>query len=1003
MNRVLRPIVVLIMMTCSLASAAQCTDSLRLAPDSLQWVLGGGGDANAQMVKYNDTLYVFGKFLYIGKYTGSHVGLNTTTLAYVNQPTSPKSNGTVNVVIPDGSGGIIIGGNFTQVGDSMRNNLAHINAAGQVTALSATFDLEIYCLLLHNGILYVGGAFYQVNGNNHSKLVSFDMSTGQLTNWNPNVNYNWVKGLATDGTTLYVGGDFDKVNNINRKDLAAFDIATGNLTSWNPGTGSGSFEGVRTMYRHGNTLYVGGDFTGLAGSTRNNIGAFNITTGTLTGFNPNADVGVHNIVAQNGKVYAAGYFTTIGGQARRKFVQLDSISGSATSWNAQVPFFDIGNAIAVSGSTVFIAGRFTDAGGQKRQNFAAQDITTGNALSAKANGYPANVGDAFALCVTGNTVYVGGGFTSIGGYERVNIAGIDLKNDKIIDLKTAVFAYPFIPAARIDNNKLYTVINGGTSLLDPAGIIPGSSYRKHIAVYDVSNGYALTSFNPFDTFTTFTGNVTCMEMSGNYLYLGGNFSFMYNGQKYECLIRMDKTTGVIDTWKPTFFNPIIGSKTVNTLAINNNRLYIGGFFASQTSGAVGNLMYYDLVTNQQGYGAYNDVVSSIYPYRDKIYVGGRFTGFNAFARNKLAAMDTTAAGTLLEWNPSVKNGDVGVVMPHRDKVFVGGYFDTVSGQGRNNFAVIDTGSTRLWPWKPNFYSDISVPVTGFFPVGDTVFVGGSMTDIDGRKIWGLSRFYFDNYTMPHVQVSASDNPACLGSNITLTATSNTGSVNYQWKINGVNAGTNSSTYNYLPNNGDVATVGIKTTGSGCYASDTADSYPLTITVAPKSIPSISITGPLTVGVGNLVNLNANVSNAGSSYSIEWKRNGATFANTSIPSASYTKTAGFDVITALITPAGCYDTASAQAIAIQDGSGVNDIGPAETVHIYPNPAEHVLHITGIAKGTAIRLTDVVGKEMYCSVADNDHATISMEKLTTGNYLLQLTDEDGQKVVKLVVKK
>jgi len=70
------------------------------------------------------------------------------------------------------------------------------------------------------------------------------------------------------------------------------------------------------------------------------------------------------------------------------------------------PYMRKSHTIAVSGSTVYVGGGFTSVGGQARNRLAALDASTGNATSWNPNA------DSWvnALAVSGSTVYVGGEF-----------------------------------------------------------------------------------------------------------------------------------------------------------------------------------------------------------------------------------------------------------------------------------------------------------------------------------------------------------------------------------------------------------------------------------------------------------------------------------------------------------------------------------------------------------------------------------------------------------------
>jgi hypothetical protein len=106
------------------------------------------------------------------------------------------------------------------------------------------------------------------------------------------------------------------------------------------------------------------------------------------------------------------------------------------------------------------------------------------------------------------------------------------------------------------------------------------------------------------------------------------------------------------------------------------------------------------------------------------------------------------------------------------------------------------------------------------------------------------------------------------------------------------------------------------------------------------MPSITLTAPSEVEVGNTVTVNATVTGAGSSYIINWYKNSTFLSSTTTPSVTYTKTLGVDVISASIfstSTTGCYDTATAESVTINVAHNtVKDISkiPKLFLIIYP---------------------------------------------------------------------
>jgi len=156
-----------------------------------------------------------------------------------------------------------------------------------------------------------------------------------------------------------------------------------------------------------------------------------------------------------------------------------------------------------------------------------------------------------------------------------------------------------------------------------------------------------------------------------------------------------------------------------------------------------------------------------------------------------------------------------------------------------------------------------------------------------------------------VSISASANPFCSGSLVTFTAIPTNGGTTptYQWKVNGTNAGTNSSTYNYTPANGDLVTC-ILTSNLPCMQNNPATSNTVTM-VVNNSIPAgVSITAnPNPFCPGSTVNYTATPVNGGTAPVYQWKVNG-TNQGVNSPNYSYAPQIGDSIRCVLTSNLSC---------------------------------------------------------------------------------------------------
>lgn len=171
-----------------------------------------------------------------------------------------------------------------------------------------------------------------------------------------------------------------------------------------------------------------------------------------------------------------------------------------------------------------------------------------------------------------------------------------------------------------------------------------------------------------------------------------------------------------------------------------------------------------------------------------------------------------------------------------------------------------------------------------------------------------------------ISISASATSICAGTSVTFTATPINGGTTpiYQWKKNGGNVGTNSSTFNVSTLvNGDIITC-VLTSNAACVSNTSSTSNAITMIVQSSVTPSISITASTTtICAGTSVTFTTNAVNGGTTPSFQWKKNGGNVGTNSTTYSSSTLVNG-DIITCELTSnATCVSSAvvSSNSISI----------------------------------------------------------------------------------------
>lgn len=740
------------------------------------------------------TLYIGGGFNYVGPDTGPAALLDIAT---GNPASFPGVNGPVYTAIPDGAGGIYMGGVFNFASNVSVTGLAHlkpdttdpsklvVDTAFTPTIAIGSGQYEINSLILSGSTLYVGGRFDTVDGTARSNIAAVDAATGSLiAAWNPDADgVVHSMALSLDGTTLYAGGEFANIGGAARNGVAALDANVADpgaaVAGWDADAGSGGVVDTLAL-SHSGSLYLGGTFTTVGGTPRGNIAKVAAADGTLDGgWNPGANAAVNalrldatedflfvggafntsNLAGPSlggasreylGKVDAStgqvdttwtpaadgpvqtmelvnsslavgGSFTTVSGTKRNDIAGINATTGVVTTWNpsAQNTVRTL-KLVTVSGANIlFAGGDFISAGGKVRHHVAALNATTGAATD-----WDPNVNNIVtAIAPSAAAVFIGGNFTAVGGHARTAFAALDNTSGQVLSNWDISF----------DNHVEALLLSGTTLYASGEFTVVGSSTRNHLAAFDTQTA-ALTPWAPSanDTVVSMAQQVT---NTSTLLYVGGTFTSI-GGVTRNRLAALDGTSGALTAWDPNVDagNGVNPNDGVGTMVLS-------------TGGAA-----------------------------PVLYVGGGFSNIGGSPRSDIAAINTDDNGTLVTWDPNADNADGQVrslaLSSDNAVLYAGGDFTAVGGQtGLTGLAALTTADGKATSWDPQLStttSPLAVTTLAWNPAGE-LYAGGHFTAVSNVLRYSLAAFQ-----APVTSASPAGGAYSTGQTVTLTCTDQAG-------------------------------------------------------------------------------------------------------------------------------------------------------------------------------------------------------------------------------------
>jgi plastocyanin/chitodextrinase len=376
-----------------------------------------------------------------------------------------------------------------------------------------------------------------------------------------------VRTIVYAGNTVYLGGEFTEVipprtvggSSVVRNHVAAFDRTTGNLLPWDPN--ADGF--VWSLDVSGSTVYLGGQFTHVAGRARTHAAAVDATTAALLPWNPRPDEKVYAVkVGPDGNVYLGGWFARVAG-VPRALIAAVAPDGTATAWNPLVE--QVSGAICPPRCTPYVA--------------------------------------TLTFSPDGTILYFGGHFGIVNGVGRNNAAAVTLATGQLLPWNPSIFGAGAGKNAG-QANKVWHIELGSDRayICGDYWAIDGFQRHANLAAVDLSGGHLIGSFD-----ATTDGSTPACVLQDGLLYIGGHFqnvgpnsAWVFNpGQKAKLtgpgsqvrnhLAAVDATTGEIDTWNP-FVNSELG---IHSMTVTPDLLSIGGDFTQIGS------------TPQQGFGTFS--------------------------------------------------------------------------------------------------------------------------------------------------------------------------------------------------------------------------------------------------------------------------------------------------------------------------------------------------------------------------------------------------------------
>ena len=624
---------------------------------------------------------------------------------------------------------VYVGGSFTTVGGTARTNFAAVTASAG--ALDATFPVtaagNVGCVEVAGGNVYLGGAFTTVKvgaGANTTRnyLAGFAELDGALLTQPNFTGVNTTAcAMAVDSSNnkLYFGGAYSTINSVRRGSIAEVDLSNSSVTSWDANAGNGT---VASLLVESANILIGGSFSTVGGKLRNNLAGVVVSSGEATTADPVVNNTVNKVLVNGTDLFVGGVFTTVNGLTRKWVAKLDTTATNWAPYTAFAPQGGSGNRVytlMLDGTNLYIGydgTTFAQTGGTSfsRPALFVVDSVSGAASTTinPAIAYPAGTPNIRAMKLVGNTLYLGGTFSSLGGVSNSFAGSYDISTATTGNW--APNPTSTVNAMAFSSNQAY--LGGSFSAI-------GGTARTRLAKLDISDAANVTMSSWSPTANSIVRSIA-LSADGTIAYLAGNFTQLVTTTE-SYLGALSTATGAVQSWAAAATSPAY------VILNQGGTFYVGGAFTIANTVSRPYLAAFDATGNLTSWnpGADGPVLAMAYDTTDNyFYLGGSFATLGSSARAGLGAV--ALDGTVGPFAADT-NGDVNAVLPLGGKIYAGGAFTTVRGAARSRMAVMDKNGLVLG-WKPepaNTVYTLGAYGTGLVAGGDFATINGNASRV----------------------------------------------------------------------------------------------------------------------------------------------------------------------------------------------------------------------------------------------------------------------------------